>query len=817
MPMTGDDKVMFLHGGGDDFKVPLGSYLFNGVLHPIPLSVLALSILAAVRLSHTWRQPRVSRIVPDQAFIQSPGPDLPHRDNPSQSSVRQAPDSTEPHAGSSRSGGKKKRTKERRKRGKDVSKEATGKHARAVRSRDDDTNTRWNDDNFQHDESYASSSSTPLLTPRQGGAFSQADSVEDSIHSSEADHAGADASSMAQEGGDSLDYFPASRTSFEKVPTPVDPLALYLPVPPSDLTMHILSTMTYLDNSSRFESQPTTSFPVEDGLEGDSTSPSQRSLSPTPSTSGLSVTISSVPSSSLSPKTPPPALPVAQSLPSGINKGMFESLQNMKMGEPPVWERDTTPDEDDFSSPVDVSEDTRGRMTASVSAPAWDNSLDWTPIHGRLRANFKEDESWPPEMPSVASEHPPPSSLNTQDVFFPSLNDPPPNSGMPSSPALNPSGSGDVEVSKLKTALETARRAETRWKLESMRLAEELERLKWAWSEDLQKWNQKESELQHQLYRFMTLHTIQVQQQVAIASPISGSFPYYMNGQSSGTPQAQNGIPPSPVSIQAPLHGVYMGQPAPGILPLVYNPIGVLSSSPSVVPGPHSTALNANRRASHNSNGNSRPSRPPSRSRAPSPFPSAINTTSGPYAHSSPMTLHFSSPPARSSPNKHPGLSISASSSPYRSPSLRSFKGMEGSPAMDEDPETENDCIPDHLASAILKRPGSSSIASTTSNRSSQASLVHPIHPHPASAPYPSDTRTDVFMPIDINSDGVEHQTNEIPNDAEYRREKQAFSPREDEDSREETSSAEELESSLAANIDLFMPSNPLSATSQAL
>jgi hypothetical protein len=316
----------------------------------------------------------------------------------------------------------------------------------------------------------------------------------------------------------------------------------------------------------------------------------------------------------------------------------------------------------------------------------------------------------------------------------------------------------------------------------------------------------------------MTLHTIQVQQQVAIASPISGSFPYYMNGQSSGTPQAQNGIPPSPASIQVPLHGVYMAQPTPGILPLVYNPIGVLPSSPSVVPGPHSTAPNANRRASHNSNGNSRPSRPPSRSRAPSPFPSAVNTTSGPYAHSSSMTLHLSSPPARSSPNKHAGLSISASSSssPYRSPSLRSFKGMEGSPVLDEDPETENDCIPDHLASAILKRPGSSSIASTTSNRSSQASLImHPIHPHPASVPYPSDIRTDVFMPIDINGEGVEHRTNEIPDDAECCREKQAISHHENEDSRaEETSSPEELESSLAPNVDLFMPFSPLSATS---
>ena len=495
--MAGDDRVVFFHSDDDGLEVPLSSYLFTGVLHPIPLSVLALSILAAVRFRHSWRQPRLSSAAPEQTPAHCSNSDQPHRESASQSSVRQTPNATESHAESSQVSEKKKRTKERRKRGKDVTREVMGKHTRSARSRKQDTDARWNDGNFHRDENYASSSSNPMLTPRQGGTFSGGGYIEESVHSSEAD-LGDDASSVAQDSGDPTDHFSASHISSERQPSSLYYLAPYLPLPPSELTVHALVTMTQMNGPSRgFDRDQVTSFPSENGIQGDLASRSRRSLSPTPSTSGMSATISSVPSSNLSPKTPPPALPVSQSLPSGINKGMFESLQDMTIRESSIWEGDRVPEEDDSSGLVNESEDSRGRMTASVSAPAWDNSLDWTPVHERMRTNLGEDESRSPGLPPSAlrPEHPLPSLPHTQDVFFPSLNDPPPTSGTSPTLAENSSVTADVEVSKLKAALEAARHAEEKWRLESLRLAEEFERLKWAWSEDLQKWNQKESDV----------------------------------------------------------------------------------------------------------------------------------------------------------------------------------------------------------------------------------------------------------------------------------------------------------------------------------
>lgn len=195
-----------------------------------------------------------------------------------------------------------------------------------------------------------------------------------------------------------------------------------------------------------------------------------------------------------------------------------------------------------------LAETVPGKVIASsVSAPtalrplnsAWDHSLDWGPTLGSAREADEEAEAaesrgtsgadsspWGSDSsdhdglergrrPSNATHAPPPSSVSAPsmsasqddeadsvgdaeeplsavpDIMFPSLNDP------PTSPYMmdHYDAAYDDGTEALRAELEEVKMREERWRMECSRLAGEYERVRWAWTEEITKWTQRESEV----------------------------------------------------------------------------------------------------------------------------------------------------------------------------------------------------------------------------------------------------------------------------------------------------------------------------------
>lgn len=488
--MASHEQVVLLPGRDDAAPAPASS-AFSGILHPLPLSVLALSVLAAIRMTNTWRQSRTASGVSRQA---TPGA-LVSALKYDRTALPYAPDVTDIESQlEADTREKKKRTKERRKRGRDVSKEVAGKMARNPRQRKPGSDLPRNN-TFASDETYASTSATILPILRLNDTSSRNSYTNSSVASSEPDVPGSDEYSGTLENKRSTSPYTSSA---ETTPVAVSRqaqehyiLAPSLPLPPSSLTTHMLAALVHL--AEPFQRVPNESPPRSRRHTRSGHTPLlHRSSSPAPSTSTsvLSGTMSSAPSSDLSPKTPPPSLPSSQSLPTGFAKtyDLYEYQRDLKSRDesPPVWdvERDEHTDE---------GRDSLSRLTTSVAAPSWDDTLDWTPIRGRIGPTALADQELSPTISSVPQTDDPPSTPHGEEILFPSLNDPPPPKTLSKIVTPNISSSDDVAV--LMEELKVARLGEEKWKLESIRQGEENERLKWAWSEELRKWSRKENEV----------------------------------------------------------------------------------------------------------------------------------------------------------------------------------------------------------------------------------------------------------------------------------------------------------------------------------
>ncbi|KAF8342796.1 uncharacterized protein EI90DRAFT_789359 [Cantharellus anzutake] len=332
--------------------------MLDALMHPVPLSVLALSVLVAMGFGPQLYYKASRRL------LQIPVSDLQDETPPKALNEFSPKKLEQPQA---QQAGKKKRAKERQKRAKEPLKEIPAKLTKSGKSSSFAQLPRKNEYQTRHQP--------PLHRSRTA------------VHNTFADESTFSGSSAAGDDDGHVDpssTLPSTPTADEPHQTPTQknlPISvpsfpkLSPPLPASSLTVSLLSRFAESPSSLQFApAGPSAESPIVPSPDHDS-----RTLTSSPtSPSVLSGIASTTPSSLLSPQTPPVLpLPTFQSLPTNISESdelLFQDLNSH-----------IAPDTDNLwiegnsrAQPRYGHEAVQGtKIATSVSAPVWDSSLDW--------------------------------------------------------------------------------------------------------------------------------------------------------------------------------------------------------------------------------------------------------------------------------------------------------------------------------------------------------------------------------------------------------------------------------------------------------
>ena len=439
-------------------------------MHPVPLSVLALSVLVAMGFG-----PRLYY----KRLIQSSGPQL-HDETASTvvndfSDAKKVAHPEQTQVATNALAGKKKRGKDRRRRGKDVSKETFAKPNQSGRQ----GMTTLGKDVYQTREEEPSRRSHASIhtTFADDGTLSGS-----SVAGDDERHEDRPISPLSTSITD-INQAPTSKKyhhSLHTLPT-ISP-----PLPSSPLTISLLSRFSELPGPSRIQSSEQRTEPSIIA----STNRELRTLSSTsPSTSSHP--------SQTAPVPVPVPLPTFQSLPTNISEGneLYPNLNcHIASDTAPVWIEGNNGDiESQYAE--DVVEP--AKLTASVSEPLWDSSLDWERPNTTNKPGSDgtiQDVNSRSVETLVSAEIT--DSPSTEEPFsFPSLNDPPPTPSHLASSSTSNNPPEGLDAEGLRTVLLESKASEERWRLECARRGEEIDRLKWIWTEEARKWSRREMEV----------------------------------------------------------------------------------------------------------------------------------------------------------------------------------------------------------------------------------------------------------------------------------------------------------------------------------